>query len=63
MDGKEVPWKGNPNADTAAPKKVDDNTYTNTWKKAGKVTMDGEGRRVGGRQDPHRHPDRNEREG
>ncbi len=40
MDGKEVPWHDNPSADTASPKKVDDNTYTNTWKKAGKVTMD-----------------------
>ena len=39
MDGKEVPFEGNPNADTASPKKVDDNTYTNTWKKAGKVTV------------------------
>jgi hypothetical protein len=41
LDGKEVPWAGsNPNADAASPKRVDDNTYTNTWKKAGKVTMD-----------------------
>lgn len=40
MDGKEVPWQDNPNADTASPKKIDDNTYTNTWKKAGKVVMD-----------------------
>jgi hypothetical protein len=38
-DGKEVPYEGNPNADTASPKKVDDNTYTNTWKKAGNVTI------------------------
>lgn len=39
MDGKDVPFEGNPNADTGSPKKVDDNTYTNTWKKAGKVTV------------------------
>jgi hypothetical protein len=39
FDGKEVPWEGNPNADTAAPKKIDDNSYENTWKKAGKVTI------------------------
>ena len=39
MDGKEVPFVGNPNADTASPKKVNDNTYTNTWKKGGKVTV------------------------
>jgi hypothetical protein len=40
LDGKDVPYEGNPNADTAAPKKVDDNTYTNPWKKAGKTTME-----------------------
>ncbi len=39
FDGKDVPWEGNPNADTAAPKKIDDNGYENTWKKAGKVTV------------------------
>ena len=39
LDGKEVPFPGNPNADTASPKKVDDNTYTNAWKKAGKATI------------------------
>ena len=39
FDGKDVPWAGNPNADTAAPKKIDDNSYENTWKKAGKVTI------------------------
>ena len=39
-DGMDVPFSGdNPNADTASPKKVDDNTYTNTWKKAGKATV------------------------
>ena len=39
FDGKDVPYEGNPDADTAAPKKVDDNTYTNTWKKGGKPTI------------------------
>jgi hypothetical protein len=39
FDGKDVPWAGNPMADTASPKKVDDNTYENVWKKAGKVTV------------------------
>jgi hypothetical protein len=38
-DGKDVPWTGNANADTAAPKRIDANTYENTWKKGGKVTM------------------------
>ena len=39
MDGKDVPYKGNPNADTAAPKRIDDNTYDNPWKMAGKATV------------------------
>jgi len=39
FDGKDVPWAGNPMADTACPKKVDDNTYENTWKKGGKTTV------------------------
>jgi hypothetical protein len=39
FDGKEVPWPGNPVADTAAPKKLDDNTYENVWKKGGKATV------------------------
>ena len=39
FDGKEVPVSGNPNADTGAPRKIDDNNYENTWKKAGKVTI------------------------
>jgi hypothetical protein len=39
FDGKDVPWSGNPMADTAAPKRVDDNIYENVWKKAGKVTV------------------------
>ena len=39
FDGKEVPWTGNPMADTAAPKKIDDNSYENSWKLAGKGTV------------------------
>ena len=38
-DGKEVPYEGNPEADTATAKKIDDNSYENTWKKSGKVTI------------------------
>jgi hypothetical protein len=38
FDGKDVAWAGNPNADMASPKKIDDNSYENTWKKGGKVT-------------------------
>ena len=36
FDGKDVPYKGNPDADTASPRKIDDNNYDNTWKKGGK---------------------------
>jgi len=39
FDGKDVPWAGNPMADTACPKKVDDNTYENVWKMGGKATV------------------------
>jgi hypothetical protein len=39
FDGKDVPYEGNPDADTAAPMKIDDNSYSNTWKKGGKVTI------------------------
>lgn len=39
FDGKEVPWEGNPDADIASPKRVDDNSYVNNWKKAGKATI------------------------
>jgi hypothetical protein len=35
FDGTDVPWAGNELADTASPKRVDDNTYENTWKKGG----------------------------
>ena len=39
FDGKDVAWAGNPDADVASPKKVNDNSYENTWKKGGKATM------------------------
>lgn len=39
-DGKDVPYVGNPNADTSSAKKVDDNNYVNTWKLAGKPTVE-----------------------
>jgi hypothetical protein len=39
FDGKDVPWAGNPDADMASAKKMDDNSYENTWKKGGKVTV------------------------
>jgi hypothetical protein len=39
FDGKDVPWEGNPNADTASAKRIDDNSYENIWKKDGKVTI------------------------
>jgi hypothetical protein len=39
FDGSASTWPGNPMADTATPKKIDDNNYTNVWKKDGKVTV------------------------
>ena len=39
FDGKDVAYAGNPDADMAASKKMDDNNYTNTWTKAGKATI------------------------
>ena len=39
FDGTEVPLTGNPNADVGSPKRLDDNSYVNVWKKAGKVTI------------------------
>ena len=41
FDGQEVPYKGNPDADTASPTKIDDNGYENVWKKDGKTTITG----------------------
>jgi hypothetical protein len=42
FDGQDVPWKGNPDADTASAKRIDDNSYENTWKKGGAVTITAE---------------------
>ena len=39
FDGKDVVWTGNPEADMCAPKKIDDNSYENIWKKGGKPNM------------------------
>ena len=39
FDGKEVAWTGNPSADMATPKRIDDSSYENIWKLAGKQTM------------------------
>jgi len=39
FDGTPVPWTGNPMADTAAPKKIDDNSYENTSKLGGKGSV------------------------
>lgn len=39
FDGQDVPYEGNPDADTASPRKVDDNSYDNPWKKGGKATI------------------------
>jgi hypothetical protein len=39
FDGKDVAWTGNPLADMACPKRIDDNSYENVWKNGGKQTM------------------------
>lgn len=39
FDGKDVAWTGNPSADMACPKRIDDNSYENVWKNGGKSTM------------------------
>lgn len=39
FDGTEVPWAGNPDADTSLARKIDDNSYENVWKKDGKKTI------------------------
>jgi hypothetical protein len=39
FDGKDVAWTGNPLADMASPKRIDDNSYENVWKSGGKATM------------------------
>ncbi|MDQ2870034.1 MAG: hypothetical protein M3S32_04780 [Acidobacteriota bacterium] len=38
-DGKDVPYEGNPDADMASPRRMDDNSYINTWKKGEKATI------------------------
>ncbi len=38
-DGKDYPYKGNPNVDTIAVKRIDDDTYEATLKSKGKVTL------------------------
>jgi hypothetical protein len=38
-DGKDYPWKGNPNADMISVKRIDDNSYETVWKLKGKVTI------------------------
>lgn len=42
FDGQDVAWSGNPNADTASPKRIDNSSYENVWKKGGKVTITSE---------------------
>ena len=39
FDGKDVPWAGNPVADVACPKKIDDMSYENVWKMGGKAVV------------------------
>lgn len=39
FDGKDVPYAGNPDADVASARKIDDNHFTNVWKKGGKPTI------------------------
>jgi len=39
FDGQDVPWAGNPSADTASPKRIDDSSYENVWKKGGKAVV------------------------
>lgn len=41
FDGTDVAWPGNPLADTASPKRIDDHSYTNVWKKGGKPVVNG----------------------
>jgi len=38
-DGADVPYTGNPDADMASAKKIDDSSYENVWKKDGKPTI------------------------
>ena len=43
FDGKDYPWKGNPNADTISLKRIDDYAREAVTKKDGKVTITGKG--------------------
>ena len=56
FDGKDVPWAGNPMADTACAKRVDDNTYENSLEDGGEGHRQRDGRRLEGRQDPDGRP-------
>ncbi len=35
FDGKDVPYEGNPDADTASPRRIDDNSYRTPGRKVG----------------------------
>jgi hypothetical protein len=39
FDGTDVRWTGNPNADSASPRRLDANRYENVWKKDGKAVV------------------------
>ena len=39
FDGKCTAWAGNPVADEVCPKRIDDHSYENVWKKGGKATV------------------------
>lgn len=39
FDGHDVPYTGNPNGDTASPKRIDADNYVNVWKLKGKATV------------------------
>ena len=39
FDGKDVAWEGNPNADKANPKKINDSLFVNYWTLGGKQTI------------------------
>ena len=43
FDGQDVRWAGNPDADTASPRRIDDNSYQNVWRKGGKATVTSKG--------------------
>jgi hypothetical protein len=43
FDGTDAPWVGNADADSAAPKRIDANSYENVWKKGGKATITAKG--------------------